>query len=108
MYPTWQNDSEDSGEEVGDEDGDGEGDDDDDETGRGYGGIKNQSVDEIIAKARFTESFLSASFSVGLTDDLGQLAKLEGDGEEDENDVDGITTSPPPPLPPIPQYLLAP
>ncbi len=42
----------------------------------GFGGIRNQSVDEIIAKARFTESFLAASVSIGLTDNLEELAKL--------------------------------
>ena len=48
----------------------------------GFGGIRNQSVDEIIAKARFTESFLAASASIGLTDNLEELARL-GDGEEE-------------------------
>lgn len=48
----------------------------------GFGGIRNQSVDEIIAKARFTESFLAASVSIGLTDDLEELARL---GEVEEN-----------------------
>ena len=64
--------SESSGKEC---DGDEEGDEDDDAVG-GFGGIKNQSVDEIIAKARFTESFLAASSSIGLTDNLDELAKL--------------------------------
>lgn len=54
-------------------------DDDDEERIGGFGGIRNQSVDDIIAKARFTESFLTAS--AGLTDNLDQLAKL-GDLEE--------------------------
>ena len=48
----------------------------------GFGGIRNQSVDEIIAKARFTESFLAASVSIGLTNSLEELAKL---GEEEED-----------------------
>lgn len=48
----------------------------------GFSAIKNQSVDDIIAKARFTESFLVTSASIGLTDNLDQLARL-GEPEED-------------------------
>lgn len=54
--------------------------DDEEEGKRGFSGIKNQSVDEIIAKARFTESFLAGSASIGLTNNLEELAKL-GDVE---------------------------
>ena len=48
----------------------------------GFGGIRSESVDEIIAKARFTESFLAASSSIGLTNDLDELARL-GETMED-------------------------
>lgn len=66
---------------------DDEGDEEEEEEG-GYGGIKNQSVDEIIAKARFTETFLAASVTIGLTDDLDELAKL---GEMDEDGIVFVT-----------------
>ena len=69
--------------ESGDE-GDSEGEEEEEEEEEiigGFGGIRNQSVDEIIAKARFTESFLAASVSIGLTNSLDELAKL---GEDED------------------------
>ena len=40
----------------------------------GFGGIKNQSVDEIIAKAKAIESYCSAPVSIGHTASIGQEA----------------------------------
>ena len=59
---------------------------DDEDTAGGFGGIRSQSVDDIIAKARFTESFLAASVSIGLTNNLDELARL---GEMEENGLLG-------------------
>lgn len=39
---------------------------------KGYGGIKMDSVTDIIAKARFNESYLSAN--LGLSENLEELA----------------------------------
>lgn len=47
--------------------------------GRGFGGIKTVSVKEIIAKARFNESYLHVNF--GLSEDLDDLARhFENEG----------------------------
>ncbi len=59
--------------------------DDEDETW-GFGGIRNESVDDIIAKAQYTEMFLNTGSNLGLSDDLSELVKL---GEEEEDDAEG-------------------
>ena len=43
-------------------------------------------MDDIIAKARYTETFLSASVTLGITEDLDELAKL-GDLDEEGMNV---------------------
>lgn len=54
--------------DVAREDVEGEG-----EAGRGFGGIKMASVREIIAKARFNESYLHVN--LGLSESLDDLAR---------------------------------
>lgn len=44
-----------------------------DQEGRGFGGIKMASVEEIIAKARFNESYLNVN--LGLSENIEDLAK---------------------------------
>jgi len=51
----------------------------------GYGGIRNESVDDIIAKAQYTEQFLNSAAYCGLDgSNLAALAKL-GDEEDAES-----------------------
>ena len=77
--------SEGEGEESGGEEEEEE--EEEEDSAGGFSGIRNHSVDEIIAKARFTESFLTMSAaSVGLTDNLEELARL---GEEEEEEEEG-------------------
>ena len=56
--------------------------DEDQEDEIGFGGIKLSSVDEIIARARMTEAFISVP-TAGLFDNLQDLTKLvdNDDGE---------------------------
>ena len=63
--------------EISGEDVDREG-----EAGRGFGGIKMASVREIIAKARFNESYLHVN--LGLSESLDDLARHF---ENEENGV---------------------
>ena len=51
----------------------------DEEEERGYGGIKMASVGEIIAKARFNESYLHVN--LGLGENLEELATHFGNEE---------------------------
>lgn len=59
-----------------------ESDHEDQEEEIGFGGIKLSSVDEIIARARMTEAFMSVP-TAGLSDNLQDLSKLveHNDGE---------------------------
>ena len=67
--------SKESGEVVR-EDVEGEGD-----AGKGFGGIKMASVHEIIAKARFNESYLHVNLGLSESlDDLSRHFENEGNG----------------------------
>jgi hypothetical protein len=56
-----------------------QGNDAEEEEEAGYGGIKMASVGEIIAKARFNESYLHVN--LGLGENLEELATHFGSGE---------------------------
>lgn len=51
--------------------------------GGGFGGIKMSSVQDIIAKARIVEEFMSSRTAAGLSDNLEDLAKLVEDGDDE-------------------------
>ena len=69
----------DGGGEEGEEEEGGEEEEEVQETG--FGGIKLSSVEDIIAKARTAEAFLSVP-TAGLSDNLSDLAKLVDETEE--------------------------
>ena len=59
------------------EEGEGEeGEDDEEKEDGGFSGIKMESVQDIIAKARFAESFLKGTPTLGLGENLEELAQL--------------------------------
>ena len=69
------------------EDGEGmeEAEDVEEEEGGGFSGIKMESVQDIIAKARFAESFLKGTPTLGLGENLEELIQLV-DEEQKESE----------------------
>ena len=54
----------------------------------GFGGIRNESVEDIIAKAQYTEQFINSTAYCGLDgSNLVALAKL---GDEEDTEGRGV------------------